>query len=268
MDSWNTLNIKLKHIIASKRTRITLYIAAVLWVALATQVIVNKAFHKELQITEAFIKSDTEEMQSSVDIVAEYDAEALSDQSKRSIIQKLADSIGLTIDGDITIWNEDNRSEYFYFKQAKQAATEIKVISTTQTAQDTVKLKHYIIVHLSILQGIQSIDKYKNKLDTALAKMGVKNKQVTEKYEGTKEGDLTSQQKHDLAVKLVNEMQGDIALEYDEGDLYTVYAYTGMRNEYITSMGNKINIQIAITYNQMTNKTKITLASPVLLEDY
>jgi hypothetical protein len=96
----------------------------------------------------------------------------------------------------------------------------------------------------------------------------MKDTQITLKYEGNKEGDLTSEQKHEVAQLLVDELQGKIAMEYDEGDLYTVYAYTGMLKEYITSMDNKINIQIAISYNELTNKTKIELATPVIGEDW
>lgn len=267
-NKWDNLSLKLKNIFSMKRTRITLYIAAVLWVAVATQVAVNKAFQEEPQITEAFIKSETEEMQSSLEIVAEYNTELLSGKSKCELIYKLADAIGLTIDEDITIWEEDKRSEYFYFKQAKQAATEIKVISIEEAVEETFKITNYIIVRLSVLKGIQSIDEFKKSLETALTQLGVKDKKVTLKYEGTREGDLTTQQKREITSLLVSELQGEIALEYDEGDLYTVYAYTGMLKEYITSMGTNINIQIAITYNELTNKTKIELATPVLIEDY
>lgn len=261
---WDDISTLLKSIFTVKRIRITLYITAVLWVAVATQVTVNKAFREELEITEAFIKSDTEEMQSSLEIIAEHNPENFDERAKKDMIRKLAASIGLTIDEGIKVWEEDDRSEYYYFKQAKQATTELKVISIRQE-DDT---KHYIIARLSLKQGIRSIDSYKKALEAALKKIGVKEKQVTVKYEGTKEGELTPRQKHEVAELLVNELQGKIALEYDEGDLYTVYAYTGMLKEYVTSMGTNINIQIVITYNELTNRTRIALASPVLIEDY
>lgn len=259
---------KFGNIFTKKRTRVTLYIAAVLWVAVATQMIVNRIFQEEAQITEAFIKSETQELQSSLEILAEYKADFLSEDDKKDLIYKIADSIGLIIDDDITVWEEGTRSEYFYFKQAKKASTKIKVISVEQKEEDVTKMQHYIIVELSILQGIESIDQYKNILENTLSDLGAKDKQITLKYEGSKDGDLTTEQKHEIATLLVRDLQGKIALEYDEGDLYTVYAYTGMLNEYVTSMGNKINIQIAITYNEISNKTKITLATPINNESW
>ena len=264
----NDMVDRFKNIFLLKRTKITLYIAVVLWVAVITQVVVNRVFREEHQITEAFIKSETQEMQSTLEIVAEYKSEILTDIDKKELINTLADSIGLKIDEDITVWEEDNRSEYFLFKQAKQATTKIKIVSIEQEENNDIIMKNYIIIQLNISKGIQSIDMYKNKLEDSLTNLGVENRQVTLKYEGSREGDLTSEQKHEIAALLVDELQGEIALEYDEGDLYTVYAYTGMLNEYVTSMGNKINMQIAITYNELTNKTKIELATPMLNDSW
>ncbi|MDF2944764.1 MAG: putative rane protein [Herbinix sp.] len=265
---WDNLISAMKQTFSMKRTKITLYIATVLWVAVATQMVVNKVFQEDFKITEAFVKTNTEEMQSSIEVVAEYKTGFLSGEDKKDLIFGIADAIGLEVNEDISVWEDGTRSEYYFYKQAKQATSEIKIVSLEQEEQDITKMKHYIIVRLSILQGIQSIDKYKDLLEDALADAGVESKQFTLKYEGNREGNLSTTQKHEVAALLVKELQGKIALEYDEGDIFTVYAYTGMLNEYVTTMGNKINVQIAITYNELTNKTKIALATPILNENW
>jgi hypothetical protein len=245
-----------------------LYISAVLWIAVFTQIAVNRMFQEELQITEAFIKSETVEMQSSLDIVAEYEIEAFGDAGKKELIHRLAQVIGLTIDGEITIWEDVTRSEYFYYKKAKQASTEIKIVSLEAQGDNGAQIKHYIVVQLSIQKGMDGIDRYKKLLEQELADIGIESLQVNLKYEGNREGSLTSQKKHEIAAMLVEELQGDIAVEYDEGDLYTVYAYTGMIDEFVTTLDNKINIQIAITYNELTDTTRITLATPMLNDGF
>ena len=267
---WNRANktIGLLRGTLSGKMRFTVYIVMVLWVAVATQLVVNRLFQEEAQITEAFVKANAEEMQSSIEVAGEYRSGFLSDEDKKNLICGLAAKIGLVIDKEISIWQEDSRSEYYFYKQAKKASSEIKVISVKQEEEDVVVMKHYVIVRLSVSEGIQSIDEYKSILEKTFTSLDMKDTQITLKYEGNKEGDLTSEQKHEVAQLLVDELQGKIAMEYDEGDLYTVYAYTGMLKEYITSMDNKINIQIAISYNELTNKTKIELATPVIGEDW
>jgi len=254
---------KLKGIVLSGKLKVYLYIAAVLWLAVITQIIVNKAFRDQFKITDAFIKSQTNEMQSRLEIIAEYEAAGMEPAIAKNIINKLADSIGLRIDGDIRIWEEPDRVEYSYHKQAKQAFTELKLISLA-TADDEDSMKHYIIARLNLKKSIKSIDMYKKLLETALKKLGVKSKQVTLEYEGVKEGELSPDKKRELAGLLIDELHGELALEYDEGDLYTAYAYTGMVDEYIISNGSKINIQVVIAYNGASNRTTISLATPVM----
>lgn len=267
-DKWNKIFATLKNTLSLKRTKFTLYIAMILWVAVGTQMIVNRVFQEDLKITEAFVKTNTGEMKSSIEIAAEYRTGLLSDEDKKTLICDLAAKIGLTIDKEISVWEEGTRSEYYFYKQAKKASSEIKVISVEQEENNVIQMKHYIIVRLTIQEGIQSIDEYKDVLEETFNKLEVKDMQLTLKYEGNRDGNLTSEQKHEVAQLLVDELQGEIALEYDEGDLYTVYAYTGMLKEYITSLDNKINVQIAISYNEITNKTRIALATPILNDSW
>jgi hypothetical protein len=258
----------IKRVFSLKRTQITLYMVVVLWLAVATQMIVNRVFQEDFQITEAFVKTDMQGMESSLEILAQYNKDFLSEEDKKGIIRGIADAIGLKIDKEITVQKEASHSEYNFTKQAKQALTEIKVISMEQEEEEYSRVYHYIIVRMSIKQSIQSIEGYKNKIENVLKELGVNDKQVTMQFNGNYDGARSSAEKKRIARFFVEALHGEIALEYEEGDLYTIYAYTGLINEYIDSLGNKINIQIAITYDEENNKTKVTLATPVLNQSW
>ncbi|MBH1940717.1 YwmB family TATA-box binding protein [Mobilitalea sibirica] len=268
-------NKKLKYIydlvkqtLSLKRTKFTLYIAVVLWLAFATQIIVNRVFHESFQITQAFVKTNAIGQQSSIEIIAECKNDFLSEEDKKLIIHKIADSIGLTIDKDISVSREGARSEYSFEKQAKSANTMIKIVSLEQKQEDAIKINHYIVVRLSILRGMQSIDQYKTVLNKTLDSVGIDQKQVTLQYEGSLNGRLTLNEKDRIANLLVEELKGDIAIKYDEEDLYTVYGYTGLINEFVTSTGSKVNIHIAITYDEKEDKTKVLLATPIINQSW
>lgn len=79
---------------------------------------------------------------------------------------------------------------------------------------------------------------------------------------------MSGEEKENMARILVKELQGEIAFDYWQGDSYTVYAYTGLIDEYIEFVGCKINIQIAFTYDEQTDKTRIYLASPIINQDW
>lgn len=268
MENLNRFYESMKRILSMKKTKITLYIAAVLWLAVATQMFMNRFFYKEVEITQAFVNTNTGDLKSSIEIIADYNKDYLSEAEKQDLILYLADAIGLTVDKEITVTGEGSRSEYAFEKQARNASTQLKIVSLEQEEEAAVKMKHYIVVRLNIKDSIQSIDKYRKLLEEAMQKLGVDQKQVTLQYEGSFNGTLSREEKDRISELLVKELQGETAIRYEEEGIYTVYAYTGLINEYIVSAGSKVNIQIAITYDELTQKTVVYLATPILNQSW
>lgn len=263
-----TLLETIKGIFSPKRIQITLYMAMVLWIAVITQVVVNHLFLRDFQITEAFIKTDMEEMESSLEIIAESQSEFLSEANKKEIILKIANAIDLNVDRDITVIKDGSYSEYSFLKEAKSARSEIKVISLEEETKGIAQIRHYIIIRINVFKSIQSIDNLKSDINKALIDIGVTNKQVTMEFEGAYNGLISRDDKKSIAKNLVKELHGEVILEYEENELFTVYAYTGLINDYIMSLDSKVNIQIAMTYDEELNKTMISLATPILSHDY
>jgi len=258
----------IKGIFSPKRIQITLYLAMVLWIAVITQVAINHLFLKDFQITEAFIKTEMEEMESSLEIIAESQSEFLSETDKKDIILKIANAINLNVDSDVRVIKEGSYSEYSYTKEAKRANTEIKVISLEEETKGIAQMRHYIIIRINVLKGIKSIEKLKNDINKTLMDLGVSNKQITMEFAGAYNGLISKDDKKSIVRDLVKDLHGEIILEYEEDELFTVYAYTGLINDYIMSLDSKVNIQIAVTYDEELNKTKISLATPILSQAY
>ncbi|HPU64122.1 MAG TPA: YwmB family TATA-box binding protein, partial [Mobilitalea sp.] len=236
----------------------------VLWLAVITQIVVNRIFFKGFEIAEAFVITGTEDIECSLEIVVQHPDEFLSENDKKDIIRYIADAIGLNIDKDIEIIKDNERTEYVFQKQAKKAETALKVVSLVQDIDSEVKMKHYVIARLKIKESIKSLEKYRELLENAFDKLGIDKKQVTVQYEGYITGLMTKESKEAMARQLVNELKGEIAFEYWQNDNYTVYAYTGLIDEFIESAGCKINIQIAMSNDENSKKTKIYLASPII----
>ena len=258
----------LQHIFSLKRTKITLYIAGVLWIAVFTQIIMNRVFLNSLEIAEAFVKINTEDKECSLEIVAPYHNEFLSEKDKRDILHHIANSIGLNIDSDIMMVREAEKTEYSYHKQAKKAETTIKIVSIQEEIDSGIRIKHYIVVRLNIKESINSIDKYRKLIEESLDELNISERQVNVLYEGIVDGLMSKTDKEELARSMVKDLQGEVAFDYQQGESYTVYAYTGLIDEYIETVGCKINIQIAMTYDELAEKTRIYLATPILNESW
>ncbi len=85
----------LQGIFSLRRTKVTLYTATVLWLAFATQIIMNRVFFNNFQIAEAFVKTNTEDLECSLEIIAEHNNDFLSEEDKKNIIGYIADLLVL-----------------------------------------------------------------------------------------------------------------------------------------------------------------------------
>ena len=268
LESMSRFIENLQRIFSLKRTKITLYIATVLWIAVITQILMNKVFFENFEIAEAFVKTNSEYLKCSLEIVAQHHSDFLSETEKKDILHHIADAIGLKLDSDIKIKREDQQTEYSYHKHAKKAETTLKIVSLQQEADSTIKVKHYVVVRLNIKESIKSIDKYRRLIEKALDEMDMSTRQVNVLYEGMIDGLMSRNDKEDMANLMIRELQGEVAFDYQHGDSYTVYAYTGLINEYIETVGCKINIQIAMTYDELSDKTRIYLATPIINQSW
>lgn len=264
MKNSNRVVERTKGILSLKKTKLTLYIVAVLWLAVITQIVMNYMFFKDFKIAEAFVMTNTEDLECDLEIIAEFSNSFLSETDKKNILYHIADAIEIKVDGDIIINKADRLTEYLYHKQAKKAETTLKLVSMEEEIDSTITMKHYIVVRLNIKESIKSIENYRKLIEDSLQELDIKQKQVTVQYEGSVPGLMPMKDREEMALLMVNELQGEIVFNYQQGESYTVYAYTGLINEYIESVGCKINIQVAMTYDEELDKTQIYLATPII----
>lgn len=87
-------------------------------------------------------------------------------------------------------------------------------------------------------------------------------------FTGTYDGKLSIEERNKITDRFVKDLQANVVVEQRGDELYTVYAYTGLINDYVKSEGNKINVNIAFNYNEKKNKTNLYVATPILNQDY
>lgn len=264
-DRFERVSYFIDNILSRRKTKVTFYCTAVLWLAVVTQIFVNHTFSKEVEITDAFVSSDVKDCTSSIEIIGEYIDGALSEAEKEIIILKVAKAIGLVVDGDITKIQDASRIEFVYEKKASQASTCIKMISLEENVdEDVISLSHYLFVRIEVNDSIGSIDLLKDKLRDSLKKLRFDDIQTTLTCTGTYDGKLALEEKDLIVTEMLQDLKGSVAMRNVDEQMFTVYAYTGMVKEYVKTSGVRINVQIAISYDEENDKTRIYLATPLL----
>ncbi|MDF2609939.1 MAG: putative rane protein [Lachnospiraceae bacterium] len=269
MDDMNNYRSQLQQLFRGKKLKVTMYVLGVLWISVIMQFAVNSIFQPNKNILEAFVGANSDVSSFEVEMAAEYGTNYLSEADKKELIQYLASEIGLHLDQPITINRDNNDSEVFVTKKGKNAESLIKVVSVEQeVASGLSETKHFIIIRLKLFHNIDSILAYRSLLEDVLQELGVSNLQTNMQITGNYEGKLSLEQMNRLADSMIGNLEGTVAYANRQEGLFTIYAYTGLLDEYVNSMNTKINIHVAISYDESSDITRVYLGTPVISGGY
>lgn len=271
---------QVKEVFSNRRIRAMAYIITLLWVAVGAQFIVNRFFVTKGNIMQAFVNTNSGLMESTLEITATYGTGYLTEEDKKSLITYITANLGVDIKSDIEVTTDNNRQELVFNKQAKRASTTVKVVSLyneeatdafVQSNETSASVNHYLLIRLTIYEDVSNdILAYEKKLREVLAGLNISdtNMNTTLQFSGAFAGELTLDTKNKIADRMIESLKGEIVYENRQDNLYTIYAYTGLLNEYITVDKNKINIQVAMTYEEDSDRTRIYLATPIISGDW
>lgn len=91
---------------------------------------------------------------------------------------------------------------------------------------------------------------------------------ITTCYTGTINGKLNSDVKLDKIEKVIDLVDGKIVEKHIDDALVSITAYSEILGRYIYSAENKINLNIAINYNEIEDKTYIWVGTPIITIGY
>jgi hypothetical protein len=246
----------------------TAYITAVLWIAVISQLLVNRYLIDDDRIVDAFTKTQSVLVDSNLYLVADMGTDYLSEEDEKNIVQYMASEIGLN--ADCKVQTED--SSITVSKRSDQADTTIKLITTkdneAKKENETWTPRRYLTLNITIYKEADDILTYKKRAEGIVSKLNAIKYESQITFTGIYEGQLTLQERNAITDNFLSNMQANIVSENRSEDLFTVYAYTGLIDDSIKASGKKVNMNVAITYDEMKNETKLYVATPILNGDY
>lgn len=251
----------------NKKIRATIYVVGILWIAVMSQLLVNRLFIGDERIMNAFIDTDSNIEESKLNIVVDYGEGFLLNKEKNEVLKKLAESADIK---DYEIKTETIENARNTMIQAKTKAKEglLEFISLTQGTEEKTKYHHFILMELKMKEDFDGVIEYKKKLELCVKTLKAKDYQCIMKFTGTYPGKMSEKTRDENIGKLLKSLQAKKVDTIESKEYYALYAYTGLVDDYITAAGKKININVAVTHNEEKDKTEICLATPVLNEEY
>lgn len=85
---------------------------------------------------------------------------------------------------------------------------------------------------------------------------------------GTFEGQLSNMEKDEIVSMSIKKVKGEVLEKFVDDDLISITAYTPYVNEYVFLENEKINLNIAMRYNELEKKTYLWIGTPVITISY
>ena len=238
------------------RFRLLWILIVAVWLFVILKALVGSFFEKNTSLVSAFSGTNPEEMSATVEVTAEY----FGGKLEREILESIAEKIQLIMTEEPKVVKTSSRKEVSYFKQAKVAKTDLRVISLMQEDIE----KEYVYAKIELKNSTDAIMTYKKLLEEAMQELGCEDISTTIQLVGNYVGYLTIDRRNEVEDKILNTLGASIVYEHREEDLYTIYAYTASLDNYIMVEDRKINVHVAMSQDEENYRTILYLASPIL----
>ncbi len=247
-----------------RKIRITA--AMLLWAVMAARIIGSGLETGEDFVT-AFNSMDYDNSESIIDAFGDYGTAYLSDEEKKKLVFGFASCLGLNSDCEISVSENGNARTMALYKNSRDAEVTIKLITVTKESGLYKACQHNVAVNMRLKGRTDCAVTYKNMVADVFDANGIEG-YVNLSLKGEVDGALNYYERNRAADELLKKLDAQVVAENRDNDIFTVYAYTDDVEEYITSAGRRVNINIAEEYDEIRNKTIIYLSTPLNNLDY
>lgn len=248
--------------------RIWVYIAIVLWLGIAGKYIVQRLSVPSVSLGEVFEETAFSDMQTVVEAYGDYGVCYLSDEEKTDLVENMAGAIGLDSRYKIETIRSDELAVTELIKDSINGEVVLKAITEEKKNTDGSIASHQsVYVKITAYNNVDCAMDYKELVEGMFDAMGIEGN-VNVNLSGSLEGNLNYEQRNALTDSLLKGLNAEVVVENRDTDIFTVYGYTQGIKQYISIGGEKINVNIAIGYNELDNTTQVYLSSPVSSLDY
>lgn len=242
--------------------------AVVLWVIAIAQGIDMLGGEKDAEVIQAFNSMSMMQENSIIQSYGKYNGDYLTVEEQKILLKTMAEALGIVDNYTLKESSDEYGRKVTLFLDGAKANTKIEFITNEkkETKDHTLEVEQYLKTELQIDNSIESAFYYDDTVKMIMERYS-KMPQTIIHINGQYQGKLTTEQKDAISMELMEKLKAEVVAEHRE-DTYVVYAYTPFIGEYKKVGKDKINLTIAIIYNEEKDITEVLLATPLLNEDF
>lgn len=224
------------------------------------------------------------------------------------LIDKIAERLGVNSEYYYDKYRTDTGSVAVMKKEGKSSVLELELITTEyQESRNVIAQRNYLSVSLNIKGSLESGYYYKNLIEKTMKeicreenddkansenisendkkssntvneeKAANKDEEVSTSIisqnlymviKGKIYGEIDKEQENKIAKGILKSFQAKEIFNGQNDEHMNVYGYTEILSDYVAIGSDKININIAFSYNEKENITYVYVGSPIVNYDY
>ncbi len=256
-----TLIVK-RGIILNKRSKI--YILVLIWVAALIQLFINASIDRERKMVEQVMSEGVYNLSESVvKAYAFYGNDVLSASGKELIVERLAGELGVTSGYEVTHKVSGTNETTMLKKEGQKGNTEIKLITLSGEDEYGQNInENYILTQITLKQesGTAAYS-FKEKMVELYENLGMEAS--TNIYMCSQlKGKLTEQEKQNYTEAFLTDMDAKQVSVDEFSNVTCVYGYSRNIDEFVYQGDNRVNVNIAFSYDEKEDITYVHRAVP------
>lgn len=248
----------------TKKVKISFLI--VVWSIVAIQMFVNyreKMKHDNQAVT-AFSVIDDAVFSERISGYGYFGTMDITDGIKKEMLENLAYKLGITEGYHFTTENNDDYMKLELKKKGSSGDTALQLISMVKPDGEP---EQYIVMDIRKKTDIQNAQVMFQKVKRVYEEIGVEA-QTSLEIEAEQKGEIINENDIGIVENILKSADAKKVDAINEDGIYTIYGYTKRENSYMTLNGNKVNLQIVMSYDETQNKTYLKIGIPIVNTSY
>lgn len=241
---------------------------ALVWLAVAAQLFINQGIHRRGDVVEAFSSSEVIPVEACVSVYGDFGDMTLTGETKDTMLRNLAKKLGITEGYEITASGGDSYQESTLTKDGKYGRTVIQIVSMdVKNQDDEPAIQQTVLSDITIYDDLAYAMECKEQIEEIYHEIGMEPN-VNICLKGKVAGELSASRRQELTGDILEKLNASVVQEIDNENYYCLYGYTSQFERVIYQNGKKINVNLAITYNEEENMSYLRLAVPYISQSF
>jgi len=241
---------------------------AVVWLAVMVQLFINQNPGKTGDVIDAFSSSETIPVEACVSAYGEFGEMELAGETKTIMLRNLAKQLGITDGYEITASEGESYRESTLTKDGKYGKTVIQIVSIDEKNEEQQSItKQNILCDITIYNDVEYAMECKEQLEDIYQEIGI-TPNMNVYIKGKTAGKVSEDQRQELINRVFESVGATVVQEINTDQYDCIYGYTSRFDRCIYQNGKKINVNLALTYNEAEDMTYLHLAVPYISQSF